>query len=437
MKIRYNIPKTTKASEPKIKMRIYDGHKFDITKTLPLRIGHEYWRGGEKPFKDKRHYAPTVLDVKIRLENFEAFIKTSYNEANKTGVLIDQTWFADRIEEHFEGVKRTEFKYLSDFIQDYIDKVDGRHDFEIVGQMISPNTVRNYKATLNKLKDFEGGNKVPINGFSLRVYNRFRYQYLDNELDLGANTVKNHIKDIKSFLNKAKEQGYSIHSDINKKAFKKPSKETKAIYLNEAEISKIHNLKLKHDYLDNARDWLIIACRTGQRIGDLLKMKEITRESFQIALQILQSEGISSYRKIEIYFNTHKTSSRVEVPLSFEVAEILLKRSGLPHQISEQKLNLYIKEVGKEAGLTQMVLSEKQVQRKINGKTVSRKTEGHYPKYELITSHIGRRSYATNAYIKMVPINVIMGITGHTTTKQCENYIKMTGSDHLRALRAS
>lgn len=70
----------------------------------------------------------------------------------------------------------------------------------------------------------------------------------------------------------------------------------------------------------------------------------------------------------------------------------------------------------------------------IDDKGTTRKVSGTYPKYELMTSHICRRSFATNLY-GHIPTPVIMAITGHSTETMFLNYIKKTASENAEVLR--
>lgn len=45
----------------------------------------------------------------------------------------------------------------------------------------------------------------------------------------------------------------------------------KSIYLTFEELDKIEQTEMPHDYLENAKDWLLIACYTGQRVSDYLR----------------------------------------------------------------------------------------------------------------------------------------------------------------------
>ncbi len=57
-----------------------------------------------------------------------------------------------------------------------------------------------------------------------------------------------------------------------------------------------------------------------------------------------------------------------------------------------------------------------------------------YKKYELLTVHTARRSFATNAYLEDVPILSIMKITGHKTEKAFLKYIKISQEDNANKL---
>jgi len=151
--------------------------------------------------------------------------------------------------------------------------------------------------------------------------------------------------------------------------------------------------------------------RTGLRVSDFLHLKQTNIK-----------EG---YLEIE----TKKTGQNVVIPMHPQVKEILKKRDGFPYKISDQNFNLYIKEIAEKVGLTQMVEGSK-----INPET-KRKQKGIYPKHELVTSHICRRSFASNLYGKL-PNMAIMAITGHQTEAQFLKYIKITPKENAEKLKA-
>jgi integrase len=180
------------------------------------------------------------------------------------------------------------------------------------------------------------------------------------------------------------------------------------------ELERIQKTVLLADYLDNARDWLIISCETGQRVSDLLKFT---------MNQIRHEESVPL-----IEFTQMKTGKIMAVPLSNVVRLILEKRGGeFPRKISDQKYNQYIKEVCLKAGICQVVQGSK-----IDQKT-KRKVSGMYQKHELVSSHIGRRSFATNNYGK-IPTSLLIGATGHSTEKMFLEYIGKSNTEKAKQL---
>src|SRR5690606_10788368 len=87
---------------------------------------------------------------------------------------------------------------------------------------------------------------------------------------------------------------------------------------------------------------------------------------------------------------------------------------------SHQRYNDYVKDVCELAGLTDKVPGGLRVD--------NRKVSGKYPKYQLITSHAGRRSFATNYYGK-IPTSFLKDITGHGTEQMLLKYIGKSSKD--------
>jgi len=106
----------------------------------------------------------------------------------------------------------------------------------------------------------------------------------------------------------------------------------------------------------------------------------------------------------------------------------LNKRNGnFPETISDQRYNDYIKDVCEIAEINQMVKGSKLIEvTPESGKF--RKVSKMYKKYELVTSHIGRRSFATNFY-GTIPTTYLINVTGHSTEAMFLNYIGKSNKD--------
>jgi integrase len=112
-------------------------------------------------------------------------------------------------------------------------------------------------------------------------------------------------------------------------------------------------------------------------------------------------------------------SASVIIPIHPIVRNILNKYNNeLPPPISNQKLNDYLKIIGKLAELDENVITYK-----TKGGRPEKKVT---PKHDLITTHTARRSFATNAFKAGISSILIMKITGHKTEKSFLRYIRIS-----------
>ncbi len=223
------------------------------------------------------------------------------------------------------------------------------------------------------------------------------------------NTIARAVKFIKTVCYHAHNNGIETHYQLNSITAK--TEKVDKIFLNTEELDKILGVDLEHEYLANARDWLIISCETGQRVSDFMRFnKEMIRYVGEVPL---------------IEFNQVKTGKTMSIPLSKKVMAILSNRNGdFPRKISDQRYNEYIKEVCKVAGIKDNIEGAKSLT--VDG--VTRKVSGIFPKHELITSHIGRRSFSSNNYGR-IPTALLINATGHSTESMFLEYIGKTSTD--------
>ncbi|NMA73306.1 MAG: tyrosine-type recombinase/integrase [Bacteroidales bacterium] len=165
----------------------------------------------------------------------------------------------------------------------------------------------------------------------------------------------------------------------------------------------------KTPYLEHTRDWFLLLAWTGSRFSDLEKIsKTDIKDNF-------------------ITFRQQKTNNKVTIPLHPVVKEILDKYEyHLPDAISNQKFNDYIKEVARIVGFN----GKESITITRGGKRVTE----NYQKWELISSHTGRRSFCTNMYKRGLPTLMIMSISGHKTEKSFLKYIKVKQEEHAEMM---
>lgn len=215
---------------------------------------------------------------------------------------------------------------------------------------------------------------------------------------------------INTFLTLADEElnsGNKSYKDISVS-----EKDTYKIYLNDEELLKLYKYDYPHKYLRNAVNAFIIDSLIGFRYEDLSK--------FKIENHITEIDGEPYVRMM-----TNKSETPVVIPINPIVMDIY--NSYEINMISNVNLNIYIKEAGEMAGITQIV-------EKVSYPAGKMKLE-YLPKYKLITVHTARRSFATNMYKKNVPIRSIMMMTGHKSEEAFLRYLRINVEENAQLVK--
>ncbi|OCB75537.1 hypothetical protein B0A79_23780 [Flavobacterium piscis] len=405
--------------------RFKQGGQFDLEISTDIQVPSGRWSSA------KQQVLPTIdvdfENINLKLKELDVFVKKGFNDSKISGknILITSKWLKDKMAFYFKNGSKSkkinEQVFFADFIKKFIEDSYKRKTKN--NTPIKRRTIQDYQTTLNKIEDFEKyiGEKINLDAVDLNFHSNFVH-YLETVAALNDNTIGGYINNIKLFCRSAILKKHVISMEFQEKQFYSPSNATHDIYLKEEEIINIYNTAYPHDYLDNARDWLIIGLRTGLRVSDLLHLTQKSIDGSFIQLR------------------NKKTDYPVIIPLHRNVSEILEKRNGsFPRKISDTNFNVYIKQVAKIAGLIEMTAGAKISERtiEVNGKkeTIHRKVVGDYPKHELVSSHICRRTFATLLYGKIDTLT-IMKITGHQTERQFLAYVKITPKEYAEKLKA-
>jgi integrase len=380
----------------------YNEKDIVLSEKTKVLVSSEYW------FKKHSLKRPKdiliinkQIDINNELNKIQNFVLKAFsNEKNTENV--SKIWLGKVISKYYNPEKADIIpNALIEFIDFYIDTKD---------KDVSINSVRKYKYIQTRLLklQYSRGHIIHIKDINESFRNEFAKHY--RMLNYSQNTIQKEFSFIKTFCKHARYLGLETHPQLDKLNFEK--EKVSNIYLTPDDIKSIKKVTFEKDYLDNARDWLLISIYTGQRISDFSR--------FDITM-------IRKTNKISLLeFTQKKTGKVMSIPLHPEVLKILEKREGhFPRKISDQKYNGYIKEVCKFAEIKQKVTGGKLEE---VSKGVFRKLNGLYEKWELVTSHIGRRSFATNNYGK-IPTPLLMHATGHSTEKMFLNYINKSNQD--------
>lgn len=387
---------------------IFNAENFSFRNITKLELTKEYW---EKQHKLER---PRDIDiknkqteVKAELNKIENHILNSFNSTAIEN--INKDWLQTQIEYYYNPPVFAEKVKENPTLIDYLDKYHNAQKNNVAYSTLQRcNVVKQhlirYQNHTNKtllIIDIDANFKLDFENYLIAQ------QYK-------TNTIQRTIRFIKTVCTHAKANGFDTNFQLDN--IKVKYEKTDTLYLNFEEIALIENLdpSLLSESLTNAKDWLIISCYTGQRVSDFMRF----------TAEMIRTEK----DKQLIEFTQKKTNKLMTVPLMPKVIEVLNKRNGqFPRAISDQKYNDYIKEVCKLAGITQLIKGGKTTETAPNSKTY-RKETGTFEKWELVSSHIGRRSFATNFY-GIIPTTYLTYVTGHSTEVMFLNYIGKSNKD--------
>ena len=274
----------------------------------------------------------------------------------------------------------------------------------------SENTKKKFTSTHNHLKEYEQTfGEIRQGNVDEDFWNSFRDKYFVGIKKFSNPSTNKYLKGFKQFLRYAKKKGI-IKNDIDFDDFKYLDEiEPFKIALKFHEVEKLLTLDLSNDpRLDRVRDLFALEILTGQRWSDMAKVLDVKHFS---------DTNISIYQT--------KTGEKVTIPLhpklKTHLAYIFKKYpNGLP-EISNQKFNEYLKEVCTKAGF-----DKQHSWVTLTGKKKISQTDF---RYNLCSSHTGRRTFCTLALNSGINAEMIMKVTGHKTYDQFREYVKVDDAD--------
>ncbi len=343
--------------------------------------------------------------VNNELNKIENYILNAFNLFNPDEV--NKSWLQTQIDYYYNPPQ--EVKALPTELIKYIDfYIDYRKN------EIKDTSKQKFNVIKQKLIRFEAFRKKTI--FIKDINDNFKKEFVDysKSQKYAQNTMQRELVFIKTFCKHARFLGIETHPQLD--SLRLDRAKVEKIYLTFDELKAIEQIDKEKltDSLENAKDWLIISCYTGQRVSDFMRF---TNEMIRI-------EDGQSF----IEFTQKKTDKIMTVPVHPKVIEVLKKRNGMfPYAISDQKYNDYIKTVCELAEITQIVIGSKLLETAPES-GIFRKETKEYKKCDLVTSHIGRRSFATNFY-GTIPTSLLINITGHSTETMFLTYIGKSNKD--------
>ena len=316
---------------------------------------------------------------------------------------------------------------LSKYIKLYIEEIFSGARQTDKGSNFAYGTAKSLRESMTVWATFQKETKKTYDFDDIDMPLYFKYTEWMKARNYAINTVGKHIKNLKSILRCAESEGYNQNQKFKDKRFKGTRVEVDSIYLTKEDLEKfcaVDLSKMPVGY-QQARDIFLVGCWTAQRVSDYNNITHDAIQSYtkRTIVDVPDPENpgktkpeIQTREIMYINIRQHKTGAKVAVPCSTGLKNILERYNyQMPH-LADQVINRYIKEIGKMAGLTEIV---EMVETKGGTKTTVK-----YEKYKLIHSHTARRTGATLMYLAGMDVYDIMKITGHSSPNMLKKYIK-------------
>ena len=378
------------------------------------KISPKFWNQAKCRARETMSF-PQNSEFNSRLENLETTVYNVYRRLVSNSGLPSPSLLKQEILKdihlkrgHVVGVDKDKLGFF-DFIENVIEERKNGMQLTPTGKQFSIHTIKGYITTLNHLIEFQKyrGERIDFDSIDMNFYNSLVKWF--NSQNKAKNTIGKDIKNLKVFISEAFDRELTKNLVFRRKKFKVLREETDAIYLTNEELEQMLALDLsKKPALDLVRDNFLLDCYIGLRIADYNNLKKN---------HIIERQGIKM-----ISIRMQKTENPVIIPLRKNALKILEKYDYEIKSYTDQTINRRIKEVGKMVGIDEDITSS--ITR--GGVRVTNTKK----KFEMISNHTARRSFATNLYLAGVPTLAIMKMTGHKTEKSFLKYIRVTSEEN-------
>lgn len=403
----------SKTDFSQIYIRFIIGFRNEFQTKTGLKIAVSDWSKEKALPKQNNTENKQITTI---LKGLETHILNEYNSDYGKGVIFSKEWLSEKLDKYFNRVEVKEddsvfLNYLTNFME-----------FKRQTNSYSKTTLQKYNNLKDRFSQYEKKKKkiFLIQDISAKTLIDFK-SFLMMDCNFMETSSNRFVKNLKTVIFDAGNNGKQIHYQI--KGFSTGTTNTEyKVFLSFDEIEEIKKVQTINTDWNIARDWLVLGCFLGQRSSDLLRMNK------SMIYTKTDSEG-NSFRFIEI--KQQKTGEKVVIPLHDEVEIILHKYNGnFPPIFSDNSgsnanlFNRHIKKVCELAGLHEMIRG------KVYDEVKKRNEIVETEKCNLVSSHVCRRSFATNFYgNKMFTTPQLMSITGHKTESMFLNYIGKTADD--------
>lgn len=368
--------------------------------------------------KEKKRFYKDMFEVNIQ-EAFDLHFKIGERKPKTEGEVID---FISFIDKYLEGRKdlaegthqtlrgtRKNILFAFNMISDKMKRE--WENMNILQRKLNPDFLQP-----NRLMEFDEINYNWMQEFNTYLLKKtFKVKFKKNfvERSYSKNYIAKALKNAKQFANAAADAGYV--RTLSYRAVKANWEEADTVYLDWEEINKIKALEIDpHSPEGKVRNLFVFNCYLGLRYSDLSRLNK--------------DKFMNIGGQLFIRIRMKKTDEVIKFPIVKSAEDIIKIYDYNFPEICDPTYNEHLKRIAMKAGINNF-----ESKRETRG---GKKLIFNIPKYDMISSHTARRSFATNFEADGVPLNELMAITGHTTEKAFRKYVKRRAESEFKGFLA-
>jgi len=411
IKVNY-YPKSVKDKKhvPLFMRLCFDSKKFKFG--IGVVIDKTQWSSTNQRIKKSRQREPynNHNEINQLLDKYTQIVTTLYwnckNQVKPFTRQLVKNALADKLDGSLRE-KKNFFKAFDEFI-------------DLKKPSISKETLRKYNSTKNYLLGLESHFETEITFNNIDAH--FFRDLQEYAFDVNAHSTNyfvKHVNILKMFMKWAGNRDY--HGNHKYLEFSATEVQTEIIYLTFEELNKLINAKMPNKKLENVKDMFLFSCSTGLRYGDLksLRTSHIRKTKHKGKDVFFLEKKAQKGRKI------------IKVPLS-NLAIIIYnkykdqKKDTLLNVPANSNVNKYLKEACEIA-----CINADTEKTRHSGNNIKTKI---YKKWELVTCHVGRKTFISLMHANDMDSKTIKSLTGHSTDKAFERYLHISDTQKVGLL---
>ena len=368
--------------------------KIRIRKNLEVKSALDDWDSETEtivysknhPFaKEYKEWNKALFEIKDKVDNIFEFFK--YNN-----IEFSEKEFLDRFESNNKSVAIDFFQAFDEYI--YVCK-----------NTKAKSTIKKITTCKHKIFQFKDFTKFPVR-FDTIDY-RFEEAFMDycfNEKRYLNNYYSRIIAVLKTFMTWGLKRNY--HNNLYYKELKRIENEIEVIRLTYDELMILFNYEFENGALNRSRDMFCFGAFTGLRHCDVYAVSDAILEDDLINITIQKT----------------KTFNHL-VPINDHLKQLIERYKGTMYEpipkITSTKLNLNLKKCCEILGWDKKI-----VLTRFRG-AIAEKRE--FYKFELITSHVMRKTFISVSLELGIPERVVKTISNHKDERSFRRYVKLEG----------